>query len=95
MEKEIVFINVHGYILAIELKTNGDNVSIRAVGGDDDGKITCSCNVSGSCPKKTHFSGVVWCESDNCTKCTMNLSIINSEGEVKALSSREGKITIE
>lgn len=86
-ELEIVFINVHGYMLPIELKMDGDNVSIKATGN----KISCECNVAGSCPKEKHWSGVVWCNSD---KCTMHTAIINSNGVEKILSSNRGLISI-
>jgi len=87
-DRKIVFINAHGYILPIELKLGGDNVSIVS---ED---ISCSCNVSGSCPKKKHWSGVVWCDSDDCTKCTMSGLARNSAGVEKFFSSATGKITL-
>jgi hypothetical protein len=95
MSKETVFINVHGYILPIELKTNNDNVSITATGGGGGGGVSCSCDVKGSCPKESHWSGVVWCNSDKCTKCTMSAKLIDPTGETKYLSIEGGKIKIE
>jgi hypothetical protein len=87
-EKEVVFINVFGYIVPIEVKMNGDNFSV--VGSD----ITCTCNVSGSCPKEKHWTGVVWCNSNNCTNCTMSGVAVNSKMISKHFTSENGKIAL-
>ena len=90
-EKETVFIDVHGYILLIELKMNGDNVSIKAGGGDDGSKDGCECKVAGhDCPLESHWTGTKWCNSNDCSKCTMHFSIKNSDDITKVFTTDEG-----
>lgn len=94
--KDMVFINVQGYILPLEVNLNGDNVSLKASGGSGNNDVSCSCNTEGNCSKEKHWTGgVVWCNSSNCTSCTMTVSIVNSDDEMKLFSAINGKISIE
>lgn len=87
-DTEVVFINVFGYIIPLEIKTAPGHTAL--VGS----KITCTCNVSGSCPKESHWSGVVWCNTNNCTNCTMSGVAVNAEMVSKHFSSENGKIEL-
>lgn len=95
-EKKVAFLNAYGYIVPLEIPVDMDNTSIsfRSIGGDGTG-VTCSCNIAGkSCPKESKF-GVVWCNSDNCTSCTMNGIISNDNGEVRNLTVSNGLIIVQ
>lgn len=95
---KVIFINIHGYIVPVEIPDSPDvdntSIAFRSVGNGDDAGVTCSCNVSGSCPKQSKL-GVVWCNSDNCTKCTMSGRVINPQGEEKLFSAANGYITLQ
>ncbi len=95
-ERMITFINLYGYIFPIEVSANDDNVSLRLTGlPGGGGEITCTCNVPGDCPKEKHWSGVVWCNSDNCTSCTMSGLVTDKNGVSKEIRITGGKIVLE
>lgn len=95
--KKVVFINALGYILPIEVPADDDfdTTSLSFVGGAGTGSgVTCTCNIAGkSCPKDSKW-GVVWCNSDNCTSCTMTGRVINQDGAERAFSEKDGRISL-
>jgi len=92
-ERKTVLINAYGYILPIEVPADVDDTSIAFLNGGSSGGETCSCNVNGDCPRKKKLI-VVYCDSDNCTSCTMSGIIVNDSGVQMNLESKEGKITL-
>ncbi len=93
MDTELTFIKIADYVLPVEVKMGDDNVSIR---GTESSSVSCDCNVEGDCPREKHWlGGAVWCNSDDCTKCTMTASIVDANDNVKLFKAVQGKITIE
>ncbi len=94
-EKKIIFINAYGYILPLEVPADIDDTSIafKALVNGSPGGGVCSCNTSGSCPKNKKYT-VVWCDSSNCTSCTMAGKIINNSGTTKKMTTKNGLISI-
>lgn len=90
VETKTVFADVLGYVVALDVPANKDNVSLAVIGGGDDAGISCSCDVEGSCPLEKHWTGTKWCNSDNCTKCTMSGVSIKMNGEVKEFAIEKG-----
>jgi hypothetical protein len=94
-EKKVVFLNAYGYILPVEVPTDMDNTSISfiAAGGGGTG-VSCSCNIAGKeCPKESKW-GVVWCNSNNCTSCTMSGIVADDHGIQKSFKVNAGVITL-
>ena len=93
-ENKIIFANAYGYIVPLEIPKDMDNtsISLRASGGEDD-KTICTCNTSGDCPKKSKL-GVIWCDAENCTSCTMSGIATDGGGNEKHLLLSKGKITL-
>jgi len=91
-DKKVLFINVYGYILPIEVDADiEDNTSIRFL--SNEGKGECSCNVSGSCPRNSKL-GIVWCDSSGCTDCSLKGIIANDQGEKMDFVSHNGIISL-
>jgi len=94
-EMKTVFVNLLGYSAAIEVPVESDNTSLAVVaGGGGSGDVSCSCNVSGSCPLKKHWSGTKWCESDGCTSCTMSGVSVAMDGLTHEFSITDGFISL-
>lgn len=95
--RKAIFINMYGYIVPIEVPDDGefDTTSVAFVSAEVAGGagVTCSCNVNGSCPKESKW-GVIWCNSDNCTKCTMSGKVVNPQGEELDFVSEGGRIVL-
>lgn len=96
--RKVIFINMYGYIVPIEVPDDGefDTTSVAFVSAEAAGGagVTCSCNVSGSCPKESKW-GVIWCNSDGCTKCTMSGRVVNPQGEELDFTSEGGRIVLQ
>lgn len=97
-EKKVVLLNAFGYILPLEIPSDLDNTSIyfrSNSGGDTGAGVSCSCNIAGkSCPKESKF-GVVWCNSNNCTSCSMSGRLVDKNGIEKIMKVSNGRIVIE
>ena len=92
-ERKTIFINTYGYILPIEIPADIDNTSVAFLNGEGSGGETCSCNVAGDCPKKKKLI-VVYCDSDNCTSCTMSGIVADDIGHTMTMQAPGGKITL-
>lgn len=93
---KVAFLNAYGYIAAVKIHDDQDNTSIafKAIGGDGTAAVSCSCNVAGkSCPKDSKFN-VVWCNSDNCTSCTMSGRVIDRNGNEMTFTESNGYISL-
>jgi hypothetical protein len=93
-ETKITFINAFGYIIPLEIPADINNTSVYLRANETDGGEVCTCKVSGSCPKKTKFT-VVWCDSDNCSKCSMSGIVVNEESETMKFTENRGVINLE
>lgn len=94
-DMKIVFLNLYDYILPIAVPSDMDNTSLSLASdnGGDRGEV-CTCNIGASCPRKSKF-GVVWCDADNCTSCTMRGIVSNDDGETRIFSEHNGLISIQ
>lgn len=93
-DTKIVFVNAFGYILPLEIPSEGDNTSIylRSNGGGDGGEV-CTCLVDGECPKQSKL-GVVRCNSDKCTSCQMS-GLVSNHDETFQFTETNGLISIQ
>lgn len=87
--EKLTFVNIHGYIVPIMLQMAPNDISLT---GDD---ISCSCDSQGSCPLESHWTGVKYCITDNCSKCTMSGFSTKSTGEKKHFNTDNGFIVFE
>jgi len=77
--KKVVFINVYGHIVPIEIPSDIDNTSIAFRANVGDGGVSCECVSAGSCPKKSKLI-VTYCDAANCQSCSMTGIIVDEEG---------------
>jgi hypothetical protein len=96
-ERKLVLINAFGYIIPFDIPSESDNTSIyfKPINdGSGTGASTCSCKIPGhSCPKESKW-GVVWCNSNNCTTCSLSGKIIDKNGYEKNLITLNGNIVV-
>lgn len=99
--KKMVFVDIFGYVIPIEIPADIDNTSPFAIadgtnssGNSGSGSISCTCNSKGSCPKKSKLIAT-WCEATDCSDCTLSGSVFNpGDPNPKDLSVVHNRIVI-
>jgi len=88
-----------GYVIPVTIPDDIDNTSVSFVSGspgfpdDPNAGPRCDCEQGSSCPLRKQLM-VVYCDADNCKVCSMRGRIIQSNGEIRELIARNGKIQL-